>query len=586
MIRNALIVCMLIVIIFALYSMRAKNEFVLTSPSFQHNAFMPLEYAQKGFTDVARNSSPDLHWSNAPKNTKSFALISEDPDAVGGPFVHWVVYDIPASMNVLPINASYNNLIGTQGKNDEGANEYYGPFPPAGTGTHRYVFTLYALDTILGLEPGLTAHELKTALNGHVLAQAELIGLCTAPERKVPKAVQSLPKPTGIVGTTSYHLTDLTRKEVHVQNSQDVRELMLQIWYPAMPVETVTAKAVTAKVVPEKSVRNWYIDPNSSEIIKKELQDHFKVTPEELSFLDTVETHALLNAKISGYHPSYPVLIFSPGFGAQVNFYTSLLEELASHGYIVAAISYPYITSPVNFGGRIINQKSLKMLQQLWGLSSEEEAAIREQEIWVNDISFVIKQLELLNKNDPHNILIDRMNLDEIGMFGHSFGGGASLAACSSIKECKAVATLDGRPRGAAITYDLSVPTLLVGSSLHPQEKKEQFYQLWDAMKGPSYYAVVKDALHGSFTDLFLFIPWKGEPALKLEPVRAIAMTRDLLVNFFNRYLKGEIGIIEGIMKNYPEIALSINRQAMAEQKPLTEDERRAISDYMKSHYD
>ena len=94
----------------------------------------------------------------------------------------------------------------------------------------------------------------------------------------------------------------------------------------------------------------------------------------------------------------------------------------------------------------------------------------------------------------------------------------------------------------------------LLQVSLHPKEKEEVMRSRWQNMIGPSYFALVNDALHGFFSDQFLFIPWSGEPPLKLDPLRAIEITRALLVAFFDKFLKNQHVSIEKISVTYPEV--------------------------------
>ncbi|MGA2553779.1 MAG: YbhB/YbcL family Raf kinase inhibitor-like protein, partial [Smithella sp.] len=112
-----------------------------------------------------------------PEKTKSFALICDDPDAPGGTWVHWVIYDVPATINSLPEKISRQEEImglGKNGKNTSGHYGYDGPCPPSGT--HRYYFKLYALDIMLNFKAGLTKDELIKEIKGHVLAEAYLMG--------------------------------------------------------------------------------------------------------------------------------------------------------------------------------------------------------------------------------------------------------------------------------------------------------------------------------------------------------------------------------------------------------------------------
>lgn len=144
----------------------------LTSPAFQDGTTIPSRYTCDG-DDV----SPPLAWTEAPAGTKSLALINDDPDAPAKTWVHWVVYNIPPSARALPEAVPANPQLpdGTrQGTTDFGRVGYGGPCPPSGR--HRYVFTLYALDTMLTLAPGVTKSQLEAAMQDHILAQAQLIG--------------------------------------------------------------------------------------------------------------------------------------------------------------------------------------------------------------------------------------------------------------------------------------------------------------------------------------------------------------------------------------------------------------------------
>jgi Raf kinase inhibitor-like YbhB/YbcL family protein len=145
----------------------------LTSSSFQHQAGIPAR-----FTCDGENISPELSWSDAPPEAKSFALIMHDPDAPrAGGFTHWLLYNIPASVAHLEPNVPGREQVagtGVQGKNDSGQIGYMGPCPPSGT--HRYFLRLYALDNELRLGPGAALKQLEQAIGGHVMAQTELMG--------------------------------------------------------------------------------------------------------------------------------------------------------------------------------------------------------------------------------------------------------------------------------------------------------------------------------------------------------------------------------------------------------------------------
>ena len=163
--------CLLFVNYFS-YAASKVNMLEITSPVFKHNGTIPKKYTCDGI-----NISPELSWDNLPEDTNSLALIVDDPDAPAETWVHWVIYNIPPNSKglqegVLPLRALPHNT--KQGINDFKKIGYGGPCPPSGT--HRYFFKLYALDTKLNLDSGATKKDLENAMKGHILAQTELVG--------------------------------------------------------------------------------------------------------------------------------------------------------------------------------------------------------------------------------------------------------------------------------------------------------------------------------------------------------------------------------------------------------------------------
>lgn len=144
----------------------------LVSSAFENNRLIPPQYTCDG-ADI----SPPLSWEDVPDQTQSLALIVDDPDAPIKIFVHWLVYDLPPTSRQLPEQISQEKTIkngGAQGKNDFNKLGYGGPCPPSGT--HRYIFQIYALDKKLNLPPGASKAQLIGAMDGHILAKGELIG--------------------------------------------------------------------------------------------------------------------------------------------------------------------------------------------------------------------------------------------------------------------------------------------------------------------------------------------------------------------------------------------------------------------------
>src|SRR4030095_4782705 len=137
----------------------------VSSSAFKDNGVIPVKYTCEG-----ENINPAISVQNIPQQTKSLALILDDPDAPNGGFNHWIMWNIDPSATI-----NENSAPGTQGKNGAGKISYTGPCPPSGT--HHYHFKVYALDTKLDLESGADKTQLENAIKGHIVVSGELIGL-------------------------------------------------------------------------------------------------------------------------------------------------------------------------------------------------------------------------------------------------------------------------------------------------------------------------------------------------------------------------------------------------------------------------
>jgi Raf kinase inhibitor-like YbhB/YbcL family protein len=152
----------------------ARPGLKLTSASFEADADTPVKYSCDG-----ANVSPALAWTDPPAATQSFALIMDDPDVPAKTVVHWLIYDIPAGTRSLPEGVPTKKKLAdgsSQGQNTRKKAGYTGPCPEKGGPAHHYFFKLYALDAKTGLKPNARKEELETAMKGHILAQAQVIG--------------------------------------------------------------------------------------------------------------------------------------------------------------------------------------------------------------------------------------------------------------------------------------------------------------------------------------------------------------------------------------------------------------------------
>jgi Raf kinase inhibitor-like YbhB/YbcL family protein len=167
------LVCLITALTAAQVAFADSPNLSIHSPDFAANERIPVTYTCSG-----DNKSPELAWSGVPASTKTLALLVRDPDAPMGSYVHWVVFNLPASVSGLPAAVPTTPTIvggGEQGFNGRGVSGYQGPCPPPGR-VHHYHFKLYALDTSLNLPESATAAQVEQAVTGHVIASGELVG--------------------------------------------------------------------------------------------------------------------------------------------------------------------------------------------------------------------------------------------------------------------------------------------------------------------------------------------------------------------------------------------------------------------------
>lgn len=163
-------------------SSSGNGDVETTTLTLHSSAFDSKESIPRVYTCEGDDLSPPLNWSGLPEEAQSLALIVDDPDAPGRTFTHWLLFNVPPDRTALPRNLDVDtHFSGTdpmpkEGKNDFGNVGYGGPCPPEGDAPHRYVFRLCALDSVLDLKRGANTKILQSAMDGHVLAEAELVG--------------------------------------------------------------------------------------------------------------------------------------------------------------------------------------------------------------------------------------------------------------------------------------------------------------------------------------------------------------------------------------------------------------------------
>lgn len=155
-------------------ALRAPRSIGLSSVGFQHGKQIPREFS--GYGD---DINPPLAWTGTPSSTQALAIVMDDPDAPGGTFTHWTIWNLPPRIESLEAGAKVIPLGAVEGRNDAGRSGYVGPKPPSGT--HRYVFRIFALDKFLDLPPNAPVADVWTQLAKHTIAWGELVGTFTKP---------------------------------------------------------------------------------------------------------------------------------------------------------------------------------------------------------------------------------------------------------------------------------------------------------------------------------------------------------------------------------------------------------------------
>jgi len=248
-----------------------------------------------------------------------------------------------------------------------------------------------------------------------------------------------LPKPTGPypVGREILDWKDPKRDDPYSASIGKHRELMVWLWYPA----TVAPRTTPAEYIPNA----WAS----------------KLPWRPVTIPNKVRVHAISGAPIAAEEPSYPILVFSTGFGNLPSDYTSLIEDIVSHGYVVLGISNTYAAPVVRFpDGRVAYHLAAASFPR-GSSEAMQSAGNRIVKVWAADIRFAIDKLDEMNSN-PQSRFHGRLDLAKVGLVGQSFGGAASAEACSAAPRCKAVVDVDGNLFGDVLDKRMQQPFLFI----------------------------------------------------------------------------------------------------------------------------
>ena len=376
---------------------------------------------------------------------------------------------------------------------------------------------------------------------------------------------EALPRPTGkhLVGITYLSFIDDNRKELFDNNQESNREITVKVWYPSDN---------------ESNPEPYFLDAES-EFAMKYLQ-----FPE---IFKNLRTNSSRDVPISSKENKYPILIFSHGFGEHYSQNTILMEELASHGYILFSISHHYECKFSSFpDGRLIyldmnsqrfqkimqeqqNPKAMELLQKMYNASNDEERMqvlletsnalptilTESPKYWAEDISFFMDQLESMN--NENKILKDKLNLDRIGVFGMSLGGIATSEICLNDNRIKAGINIDGGLYGTLLNVKHQTHFMFLNS--------KRFLGYGKLFIGEAtvdcYSLSVKDSDHYNFSDYSVYpVPSISFLLGTIDGEKTIEIMNVIVLAFFDKYLKEnkDINLIEQA-KKYPEIEIATN---------------------------
>ncbi|MEZ4670185.1 MAG: hypothetical protein R3E39_19945 [Anaerolineae bacterium] len=372
------------------------------------------------------------------------------------------------------------------------------------------------------------------------------------------------------VGKVDYHLLDESRQEIFSEAPDDLRELMVTIYYPADVPEGASPA------------------PFTEGALKTVVADVLRL-PDFIQ--DTVRSRSFTNVALASGAAQFPLLIFSPGMGFMPLVYTPTLEEVASQGYIVVALSHPYSTSATVFpDGRVIKSSSeygSRALSQISASATSESefAAVVNQigDVWIGDIRFTLDQLERLNVEDP--FLTGRLDLSRVGVFGHSMGGGAVVEALHDDPRLRAAINMDGTLVGDSASEGVNRPVMLMLSDEQASLTADMLIQAGATAENagfivargkttvqtvyengaPGYLFVLDGSKHVTYTTgaaLASALAF-GAPADAFGTIpseRANHIINAYIVGFFDQYLKGEPSpLLEGAASSYPEVTLNVH---------------------------
>jgi dienelactone hydrolase len=368
----------------------------------------------------------------------------------------------------------------------------------------------------------------------------------------------TLPAPTGpfAVGRTTYVWSDHARPDLLAPQLGTKRELVAWIWYPAAPPQ------------PSQTFDDYMPAPLRTAMEGGGL---LTLLTRDLS---RVHAHSIRDAEVSPQQHSYPVVLMRTGGAALTIDYTSLAEDLASHGYVVVGFDAPYRSWVVVLpDGRVI-ARAPRNNMDLVGGPQADQLANKLVRAWTADTGFALDQLERLNKSDPSGSFLGRLDMQRVGVFGHSLGGATALLFCHDDSRCKAGIDVDGAPLGSVIAEGVTQPFMFLlsdhsGESVdaeNPESIRQagaNIRSIYDRLPSDRRLEiVVQGANHYMFSDgamlksPLIMRAMRMLGIVRLDGRRQVAVTAHCISTFFDVYLKGAAAGELKSLSEFPEIEI------------------------------
>lgn len=351
------------------------------------------------------------------------------------------------------------------------------------------------------------------------------------------------------VGTVAYQWVDATRLELYTDDPSDTRRLMVQFWYPATP-------AADAKPGP------WM---DRLDIVGPTVARYLRLPSFILDHASYAQTNSYQDAPLAHPDTPYPIVIYSHGWNGFRTINMNQLEALASRGFVVVAIDHTYGAMVTVFDDGQVALNNPAALpdgphDEVWKKASETLEAT-----YAADIRFVMDELAKVQQGDIATPLAGQLDLDRIGVFGHSTGGGATAIACAQDPRCKAALGQDlwAEPVPPAIlAQGLSQPLLLMDSETWSRGVNRPLLdELTASSTGPRYHLIITGTKHYDFTLIPLLSPLTSVIGLKgpLPGPRTLDLVTAYTVAFFEQHLQNTpSALLAGPSPDYPEVTFVV----------------------------